>query len=113
LTQSKYAENVAEGKIEISIPEVKEWIECIGKTAYEVCNNNRIKLKTSETGQRTGFIIDLMTPQYWVASTGATKKYLDEIPSKLEPTFEKFHKIQKLRKKINCRASIIILLHLS
>lgn len=26
-------------KIEIGIPEVKECIECIGNTAYEVCNN--------------------------------------------------------------------------
>jgi hypothetical protein len=35
-------ESVAEGKIEIDILEVDEWVERIGKTAYEMCNNNRI-----------------------------------------------------------------------
>jgi hypothetical protein len=46
-------ENVAEGKIEIDIPEADEWVERIGKTAYETCNNNHIKLKASKTAQHS------------------------------------------------------------
>jgi hypothetical protein len=42
-------ENNTEDKIEIDIPEAEEWIERIGKTAYEMLNNNRIDLKTSES----------------------------------------------------------------
>ena len=34
-------ENIAAGRIEIIIPEADEWVERIGKTAYEMCNNNR------------------------------------------------------------------------
>ena len=40
-------ENVAEGKIGIDILEADEWVERIGRTAYEMCNNNRIQLKKS------------------------------------------------------------------
>ena len=40
------------------IPEADVWVERIGKIAYEMCNNDHIKLKTLETGQRTGFIIE-------------------------------------------------------
>ncbi|MGH9974566.1 MAG: hypothetical protein ACRD8Z_01845 [Nitrososphaeraceae archaeon] len=46
-------ENVAEGKIEIDVLEADEWVERIGKTSHEMLNNNRIRLKTSETGQNT------------------------------------------------------------
>jgi hypothetical protein len=41
-------ENVAEGKIKIDIPEADEWVECIDKTAYQTCNNNRIQNHTAE-----------------------------------------------------------------
>ena len=51
-------ENIAAGKIEIDIREADEWVERIGNTAYEMCNNNRIKLKTSHINQYTGFIIE-------------------------------------------------------
>ena len=50
--------NVDTDKIEIDVPEADEWVERIGKTAYEMCNNDHIKLKTLETGRRTGFIIE-------------------------------------------------------
>ena len=38
--------NVDTDKIEIDVPEADEWVERIGKTAYEMCNNDHIKLKT-------------------------------------------------------------------
>lgn len=54
--------NVDESKIEIDIAnipsELNDWVEQIGKTAKETCNDSdcdRIKLKTSENGQHTGF----------------------------------------------------------
>ena len=37
--------NVDTDKIEIDVPEADEWVERIGKTAYEMCNNNRIQMK--------------------------------------------------------------------
>jgi hypothetical protein len=53
--------NVAEEKdiIKIDIPEAEKWIERIGKTAYEMCNNNnRIKLET-ESSHGTGLILKI------------------------------------------------------
>lgn len=80
-------ENVAEGKIEIDIPEVDEWVERIG-TAYAMCNNSRIKLKT-EASQRTGFVIESNDSAALGCIGWAIEKYLDEIPSQLKPTFQK------------------------
>lgn len=75
------------GKIEIDVPEANEWVERIGKTAYEMLNNNRIKLKT-ETSQRTGFIKS--NDSAALSCIGWTiEKYLDDIP-KLRPIFQKF-----------------------
>jgi hypothetical protein len=51
-------EKIDEGKIEIDIPEEDEWIERIGKTAHEMLNNNnRIKLKTSDSSKHTGLTL--------------------------------------------------------
>ena len=47
-------------KIEIDIP-ADEWVERIGKTAYEMLNNNRITLKTSQNGQCTVLSLNLTT----------------------------------------------------
>lgn len=41
--------NIDTDKIEIDVPEADGWVERIGKTAYEMCNNNRIQMKKSET----------------------------------------------------------------
>ena len=50
-------ENVAEGKIEIDILEADEWVERIGKTAYEVCNDPaRHRIKLNE--QHCGYILE-------------------------------------------------------
>ena len=93
-------ENIAEGKIGVDIPEADEWVERIGKTAYEMLNNNRIKLKTSETNQHTGFIIESNDATALSCIGWAFEKHLDEIPSKLKPTFQQILKIQKSKKKI-------------
>ena len=91
-------ENVAEGKIEIDILEAGEWVERIGKTAYEMCNNNHIKLKASETGQNTGFIIESNDSAALGCIGWAIEKHLDGIPSKLKPTFQKILEDTKIKK---------------
>jgi hypothetical protein len=58
LIQCRYAREYYRSKIEIDIPEADEWVERIGKTAYEMCNNNRIMLKTSDSNKCTGLIIE-------------------------------------------------------
>lgn len=87
-------ENVAEGKIVIDISdarnEANEWIERIGKMANEMCDYpdyNRIKLKTSETGQHTGFIIESNDAGALGCIGWAIEKHLDAIPQKLKPAF--------------------------
>jgi hypothetical protein len=91
-------ENVAEGKIEIDIPEAEEWIERIGKTAYEMCNNNRIKLKT-ESGHGTGLILKSNDSAALSYIGYAIERHLDEIPSKLRPSFQKILDDVKARKE--------------
>lgn len=92
-------ENIAEDKIGIDIPEAEEWIERIGKTAYEMCNNNRIELKTSESGHDTGLIIKSndSAPLSYVGY--AIEQHLDEIPSKLRPSFQKILEDVKAKKE--------------
>jgi hypothetical protein len=49
--------NVDEEKIEIDTTDAHDWVERIGKTANEICNDpdcNRIKLNE----QHTGFIME-------------------------------------------------------
>jgi hypothetical protein len=92
-------ENVDEGKIEIDIREADEWVERIGKTAYEVCNNNRIQLKKSDTNQHTGFIIESNDTTALSCIGWAIEKYLDDIPSKLRPTFQEILDDVKSRKE--------------
>ena len=77
------------GKIEIDVPEANEWVERIGKTAYEMLNNNRIKLKT-ETSQRTGLVIKSNDSAALSCIGWTIEKYLDDIPPKLRPIFQKF-----------------------
>ena len=57
--------NVVEGKIKTDITnindELNDWVEQIGKTTSEICDDldcDRIRLKMSDNGQHTGFIID-------------------------------------------------------
>jgi hypothetical protein len=88
--------NVDTDKIEIDVPEADEWVERIGKTAYEMCNNNRIQLKKSDTNQHTGFIIDTTA----LSCIGwAIEKHLDDIPSELKPTFQKILEDTRIKKE--------------
>ena len=91
--------NVDTDKIEIEVPEADEWVERIGKTAYEMCNNNRIQMKKSETNQHTGFIIESNDTTALSCIGWAIEKYLDDIPSKLTPTFQKILDDVKSRKE--------------
>jgi hypothetical protein len=51
-------------------------------------NNNRIKLKTSDSSKRTGFIIESNDSAALACIGWAIEKHLDEIPSKLkQPLF--------------------------
>lgn len=92
-------ENVVDGKIEIDISDADEWIERIGKTAYEMLNDNRIKLKTSETGRHTDFIIESNDAAALECIGWAIDQHLDTIPSKLKPTFQKILDDVKARKE--------------
>ena len=92
-------ENVAEGKIEIDIPEADEWVERIGKTAYEMYNNNRIQLKKSDTNQHTGFIIESNDTMALSCIGWAIEKHLDDIPSKLRSSFQKILEDTRIKKE--------------
>ena len=49
--------NLEKSKIEIAMSEDHEWVERIGKTAYEICNDPaRHRIKLNE--QHTGFILE-------------------------------------------------------
>jgi hypothetical protein len=89
--------NVAEGKIEIDIPETDEWVERIGKTAYEMLNNNHIKLKTLDSSEHTGLIIESNAALGYIG--WAIEKHLDEIPSQLKPAFQEILADIKSRKE--------------
>ena len=93
-------ENIAEDQIEIDVPGADEWVERIGKTAYKMCNNDRIKLKTSETGQHIGFIIKSNDSTVLSCIDWAIEKHIDEIPSKLKPTFQQILEDTKTKRKI-------------
>ncbi|HZA70231.1 MAG TPA: hypothetical protein VE548_11080 [Nitrososphaeraceae archaeon] len=62
-------------------------------------NNNRIKLKTSETGQHTGFIIESNDSTALSCIGWAIEKYLDAIPSKLKPTFQQILEDTRAKKE--------------
>jgi hypothetical protein len=49
--------DVDKSKIEIDMSKDREWVERIGKTVYEVCNDPaRNRIKSNE--QHTGFIME-------------------------------------------------------
>jgi hypothetical protein len=97
--------NVDEGKIQIGIMnihnELNEWVERIGKTANEICDDldyNRIKLKTSDNGRYTGFIIESNDAGALGCICWVIERHLDTLPSKLKPTFQKILDDTKTRK---------------
>lgn len=83
--------NVDKRNIEIDITgdhkELNEWVEIIGKTANEICNDpdcNRIN------EQHTGFIVKSNDAGHWGCLGWAIEQHLDAIPPKLKPHFRKF-----------------------
>lgn len=85
-------------KLEIDITDAPEWVERIANTANEICDDsdgNRIKLN----GQHTGFIIESNDAGALGCIGWAIERHLDDIPSKLKPTFEKILDDTKARKE--------------
>jgi hypothetical protein len=77
--------NLEKSKIEIATSEDHEWVERIGKTAYERCNDpTRHRIKLNE--QHTGFILESNE----AAVLGCLGWAIEPIPSQLKPTFQKF-----------------------
>jgi hypothetical protein len=85
-------------KLEIDITGAQEWVERIANTANEICDDsdgNRVKLN----GQHTGFIIESNDAGALSCIGWAIERYLDNIPSKLKPTFKKILDDTKARKE--------------
>jgi hypothetical protein len=93
--------NISEDKekIEIDIADDDlEWIERIGKTAYEICNNparNRMKLNE----QHTGFILESNGAAVLGCLGWAIEQHLNDIPTKLKPNFQQILDDIKARKE--------------
>jgi hypothetical protein len=94
--------NVDKRNIEIDITydhkELNEWVERIGKTANEICNNpdgNRIKLNE----QHTGFIIESNDAGALGCLGWAIERHMNDIPSNLRPTFQEILDDVKSRKE--------------
>jgi hypothetical protein len=95
ISKSEDHENLV---IEITDDSDHEWIERIGKTAYEICNDpalDRIKLNE----QHTGFILESNDAAVLGCLGWAIEQHLDSIPSKLKPTFQQVLEDLKARKE--------------
>jgi hypothetical protein len=86
----RQARDVGKSKIE-TMSEEHEWVERIGKTAYAMCNDptrNRIKLNE----QHTGFIMEFNDAAGLGYLGWAIEQHLNNIPTKLKPTFQQILK---------------------
>ncbi|MPZ06842.1 MAG: hypothetical protein GEU26_10600 [Nitrososphaeraceae archaeon] len=83
--------------------DLKGWIERIGKTAKEICNDpdcKRIKLKTSENGQDIGFdFTDENDVGAMDCVIRAIERHIDSIPIDIKPTFQKIVDDYKSKKE--------------
>lgn len=99
MTQPSIHKSEDKEKIEIDITDDDhEWVERIGKTAYEICNDparNRIKLND----QHAGFILDSNDAAVLGCIGWAMEQHLDAIPSKPKPTFQKILDDVKAKKE--------------
>ena len=80
LTQPNIHKCEDKKKIEIDIADAHDWVERIGKTANEICNDPdcyRIKLNK----QHTGFIIESNDSGALGCIGWAIERHLDVIPS--------------------------------
>lgn len=89
-------------KIEIDITddhkELNEWVERIGRTANEICSDpdsNRIDLNE----QHSGFIIESDDAGALSCIGWVIERHLNDIPSKLKPTFRKILYDMKTKKE--------------
>jgi hypothetical protein len=89
LTQPGISKSENKEKIVINITDDDhEWVERIGKTAYEICNDPaRSRIKLNE--QHTGFISDSNDAAVLGCIGWAIEQHLNDIPTKLKPTFQK------------------------
>lgn len=75
-----------------------EWVERIGKTAYEICNDlARDRIKLNE--QHTGFIVEFNDVAVLGCLGWAIEQHLNDIPTKLKPTFQQILNDIKARKE--------------
>jgi hypothetical protein len=98
LTQPNIHKSEDKENFEIDITDDHDWVELIGKTANEICDDsdgNRVKLN----GQHTGFIIESNDAGALGCIGWAIERHLDNIPSKLKPTFKKILDDTKARKE--------------
>ena len=85
-------------KVEIDITDNHEWVERLGKTANEICddpNYNRIKLNK----EHTGFIVESNDSGALGCIGWAIERHLDAIPSNLKPIFQRILDEVKTRKE--------------
>jgi hypothetical protein len=64
-----------------------------------MCNNNRIRLKKSDTNQHIDFIIESNDTTALSCIGWAIEKYFDEIPPQLKPAFQEILADIKSRKE--------------
>jgi hypothetical protein len=84
--------------LEIDITDDREWVELIGKTASEICDDptgNRIKLNE----QHNGLIIESNDAGALGCIGWSIERHLNDIPSKLKPTFRKIMDETKAKKE--------------
>lgn len=100
MTQPGISKSEDKEKIEIdNTDEDHEWIDRIGKTAYEICNDPaRDRIKSND--QHTGFIVQSSDPAVLGYLEWAIEQHLNDIPTKLKPTFSKFWTVLKPGKRI-------------
>ena len=88
MTQPSISKSEDKEKIVINIIDDDHGrVERIGKTAYEICNDparNRIKFNE----QHTGFILESNDVAILGCIGWAIEQHLDDIPTKLKPSFQ-------------------------
>ena len=94
--------NVDKKTIEIDIThdhkELNEWIERIAKTANEICDDpDYTRIKMNE--QHTGFIMESNDAGGLGCLGWAIERNINDIPSKLRPTFQEIRDDVKSRKE--------------
>jgi hypothetical protein len=85
-----------------AINDIQNWLEIIGKTAKELCNDpdcKRIKLKMSEDGVNITYIFDENDTEAMNCIIKAIETHYDSLPIGLQPTFKKIVEDIKTKKQ--------------